>query len=241
MEDRALCIRFFKSFKVVVRHALSVNAHVYMELPRYCGYWKYPSVERFLKQHAFDTCVLDGCQYGLTTLGGTQLIRKPWRIACKNTCLHTVLCSACDRSHQHAVCKSRDLTATQMYTQEIADIAHQCMVQCAAKGQYASAYMCCTSTHNGTHAATLATQATARSCPFQFACASFATMPSPPCSSAPRTSSASTISPAAFSAARGAEWAGTGGFPTAPYPPEDSPFWGDCATNASTFADNERH
>ena len=52
--DRALFVRLFKSFKVVVRDALDVGAQVFMELPRYCGYWKYPSVEKFLKKHQFD-------------------------------------------------------------------------------------------------------------------------------------------------------------------------------------------
>ena len=78
--DRALFIRLFKSFKLVVRNAMAVKAQVLMELPRYCGYWKYPSVEKFLRKHQFDTCAFDGCQYGLTTLDGTQPMHKPWRV-----------------------------------------------------------------------------------------------------------------------------------------------------------------
>ena len=48
--DRALFLHLFKSFKTVVRHALQVSAQIFMELPRGCGYWKYPSVEKFLKK-----------------------------------------------------------------------------------------------------------------------------------------------------------------------------------------------
>ena len=127
-KDRALFMRLFKSFKVVVGRAIDVNAQIYMELPRYCGYWRYPSVAKFLKRHCFDTCLFDGCQYGLTTLDGTLPIRKPWRFACKNSQLHHVLNERCDKSHQHGTCGSKDLTNTQMYTQQVADIVHQCIV-----------------------------------------------------------------------------------------------------------------
>ena len=128
-EDRALFLRLFKAFKTVVRHALDVSAQVFMELPRSCGYWKYPSVETFLRRHGFVPCLFDGCMYGLTTLDGGQLMKKPWKVMCCNSELYTGLYDRCDGQHEHAQGYSgKDLTATQGYTPQIANIVHQCIV-----------------------------------------------------------------------------------------------------------------
>ena len=54
-------------------------------------------------------------------------MRKPRRVMCKNSRLHKGLTAQCDRSHEHANCSAKDLTATQMYTQEMANIVHQCI------------------------------------------------------------------------------------------------------------------
>ena len=82
--------RLLKSFKTVAAHAVRVGAQVYMELPRHCGYWKYTSVQRFLKRHAFRQCTFDGCMYGLTAADGTR-VKKPWKAMIINSTLHLSL------------------------------------------------------------------------------------------------------------------------------------------------------
>ena len=49
--DRELFKRLFKSFRRVAVHALTVGAQVYMELPRYCEYWKYLTVQSEAEQN----------------------------------------------------------------------------------------------------------------------------------------------------------------------------------------------
>ena len=94
-----------------------------MELPRYCGYWKYLAVQKFLKRHSFDQCAFDGCMYDLRTPSGV-LVKKPWRVSCINSHLPNVLNMTCDKMHAHAVCTGPELTNTQMYTMRIAGIVH---------------------------------------------------------------------------------------------------------------------
>ena len=106
-------------------------------------------MEKFLKKYHFDMCVFDGCQYGLTTLDGAQPMRKPWPVMCLNSRLHLGLNAQCDRSHEHSSGGSKDLTATQMYTQEIANIVHQCISNDARRPTGASGG------HSETHAAPL--------------------------------------------------------------------------------------
>ena len=72
----------FKAFKTAVRHALNVSAQIFMELPRGCGYWKYPGVETFLRKHGFVSCLFDGCMYGLATLDKSGRTKKPWKVMC---------------------------------------------------------------------------------------------------------------------------------------------------------------
>ena len=117
-------MRLFKSFKTVAAHAVSVGAQVYTELPRHCGYWKYTSAQRFLKRHALRQCTFDGCMHGLAAADGTHK-KKPWKIVCINSTLHTELSRTCSGDHEHAQCTSKELAGTQMYTMQIADIVHR--------------------------------------------------------------------------------------------------------------------
>ena len=65
--------------------------------------------------------------YGLTTKFREQPmpIRKPWRVACLNTCLPSLLNKTCDHSHIHAPCVGRETLFTQGYTPEICRIIHE--------------------------------------------------------------------------------------------------------------------
>ena len=85
--DRDLFKRLFKSFKKVVAHALSVGAQVYMALPRYCGYWKYPPVQKFLKRHSFQSFIFDWCGYNLNTPSGIPL-KQAWSLFFLKPVLH---------------------------------------------------------------------------------------------------------------------------------------------------------
>ena len=57
-----------------------------------------------------------------------MLIRKPWRVACLNTCLPRLL-KTCDHSHVHAPCVGRETLFTQGYTPEICRIIHEAIKQ----------------------------------------------------------------------------------------------------------------
>ena len=68
--------------------------------------------------------------YGLQSEDGTP-IKKPWKVTCANSdlCLH--LNKTCSKGHTHAQCTSSELTNTQMYTMQVADVVHQCIARTA--------------------------------------------------------------------------------------------------------------
>ncbi len=103
-----------------------------IELPAFCGYWKWPRVTRMLKRYGFVTPRFDGCMCGLTTgqdgplAMEWSLVKKPWQLACLRSTLPDVLSVRCDRSHAHAPCAGRVTRSTQSYTPMICDIHKVC-------------------------------------------------------------------------------------------------------------------
>ncbi len=133
--------QLWRSFVKVAEHAISKGAQVYMELPRYCVYWTWRGVRSFLTRHGFHYAEFDGCMYSLTagasgagTAGGGYgsgaFIKKPWRIACINSCLHTMLTAKCNRLHEHEHCRGKLAVGTQQYTHKICKIVHKCVRDC---------------------------------------------------------------------------------------------------------------
>ena len=51
-------------------------------------------------------------------------IRKPWRVACLNTCLPEMLNLTCDGSHSHVHCEGRETLYSQGYTSAICNVIH---------------------------------------------------------------------------------------------------------------------
>ncbi len=69
---------------IVLRHAQTVGARVFMELPRHCLYWRDLRATSVLEEFGFLNADFDGCQYGLVAKSGKEVghpIFKPWRIA----------------------------------------------------------------------------------------------------------------------------------------------------------------
>ena len=90
------------SFLIVAKHAIRVGARILIELPRGCSYWRDARMTDFLDKHGFSYADFDGCMYGLVARHGPQEghpINKPWRIACLNSTLNTVLSKLCNKGH----------------------------------------------------------------------------------------------------------------------------------------------
>ena len=66
----------------------------------------------------------NGCTHGLAAADGAR-VKKPWKIARVNSTLHTELSRTRSGDHEHAQCTSKELTGTQMYTMQIADIVRR--------------------------------------------------------------------------------------------------------------------
>ena len=84
-----------------------------------------PKVRNFLTQLEFKDAIFDGCMYGLTASHGPNIgirMKKPWRIACLNSCLPNSLNKLCSGDHPHTWCQGQDTVLTQQYTPEIAKI-----------------------------------------------------------------------------------------------------------------------
>ena len=93
--------KLWESFKRVALHAISVGAKVFLELPRGCTYWKDRRFRSFFTKHGFTFAVLDGYMYGLKADSGSvagRPIKKPWKIACQNSSLPSMLNRICDGS-----------------------------------------------------------------------------------------------------------------------------------------------
>ena len=69
--------------------------------------------------------------YGLTTrFAKVEMpIRKPWRVACLNTCLPEMLNMTCDGSHSHVPCEGRETLYTQGYTPAICGTIHHAIAE----------------------------------------------------------------------------------------------------------------
>ena len=114
--------RLWANFERVALHCKRVGAACVLEWPAYCEYWEEPAVISFLERLGFVFSRFDGCMYGLTTrfqVGKQTPIRKPWMIACLNTCLPEFLNLTCDGSHSHAACQGQETLLTQGHTPSI--------------------------------------------------------------------------------------------------------------------------
>ena len=87
---RQLHERLKPAFFEVAKHAIDVGARVILEWPGGCLYWDDVDYAAFFKKYGFRFVEFDGCMYGLKAVYGKGKglhIRKPWKIACVNTCL----------------------------------------------------------------------------------------------------------------------------------------------------------
>ena len=106
------------------------RAEFFMELPRYCGYWKYTSAQRLLERRALRQCTFDGCTRGLTTADGAR-VKKPWKAMCLSSTLQGELSHTCSGDRPHAHRATKEFTGTQVYTMHNADIVHRHIARCA--------------------------------------------------------------------------------------------------------------
>ena len=123
---RKLHWALWANFERAVLHCKRVGARVILEWPRGCSYWREPRVRTFLETNGFRYSNFDGCMYGLTTRFAQvkMPIRKPWKVACLNTCLPEMLNLTCDGSHDHSPCEGKETLYTQGYTPAICDTIH---------------------------------------------------------------------------------------------------------------------
>ena len=113
---------------MIAEHAIKVGARVIHEWPDGCLYWDDPDYVEFFEKHGFKHTRFDGCMYGLVAAFGKGKglpIKKPWRIACVNTCLPELLNKTCCGTHQHTPCEGKDTLHSQGYTVEIVKVIHQ--------------------------------------------------------------------------------------------------------------------
>ena len=122
--------RLWAHFVIVARHCAAVGAACVVEWPADCAYWSEDAVRDFLEELGFTFQRFDGCMYGLRPRASkykTQevYIRKPWQIACLNTCLPKFLNKQCDHTHAHVPCSGSETIHTQGYTPAIAKLIRQ--------------------------------------------------------------------------------------------------------------------
>ena len=111
-----------------------VGAAVILEWPRGCSYWSEPRVHSFMQRLQGRFAEFDGCMYGLSPIAkGFQdlRIKKPWRMACINTCLPERFNRRCDGRHVHLACEGAEVLHTQGYTPEICKIIRSSLKQYA--------------------------------------------------------------------------------------------------------------
>ena len=127
--------RLWENFEVVARHCKRVGASCILEWPAGCAYWREDRVRAFLDELGFVSTWFDGCMYGLRARHDkrNRLIKKPWRMACLNSCLPDLLNKRCDKQHEHYPCQGQDTVLTQSYTHEIRKIIHQARAKDATK------------------------------------------------------------------------------------------------------------
>jgi hypothetical protein len=117
----------WRNFAKVAAACRANGGRIAIEWPRRCEYWRWPSIQRFLKVYDLAPFVFDGCRYGLrSTIRKTygRLLKKPWRIDADIPQFQR-LCRRCNHHPEdHVPIQSADTKPTESYTDSLVKVLH---------------------------------------------------------------------------------------------------------------------
>ena len=127
---------------VIARYAVQMGCHVSWEWSERCEAWRFPWIQKMLRDLEMTTVVTHGCRVGLRSLKDRK---KGWKVATTHTRLAEQLpCQCkCGPHCQHGRCEGRDAEASARYTPEFAKRVaramcfelshHQVTAECSGK------------------------------------------------------------------------------------------------------------
>ena len=133
--------KLWENLEKIEKDIQSRGARIAIEWPRSCSYWNLGYVRDFCARNSLETTFFDGCAYGLVAQYGREAgtpIRKPWRVDTNMEALRGVLNRTCSCTKPHATCQGRETSATENYTDAIAEAVHYAFAAYAAGGQQQS-------------------------------------------------------------------------------------------------------
>ena len=104
----------------------SSHAHIAMEWPKGCSYWRLRKVECFVKEFLPLRCICNGCMVELRSIKNGKLIAKPWSI--KTDCIEITEAFAgytCNHeATMHHPCEGQDTKLSEEYTTIMVNLIH---------------------------------------------------------------------------------------------------------------------
>ena len=121
-KKRAWARRVYVGAAVVARFAAQQGSHVIWEWSERCEAWRFPWIQKLIKDLDMKTSVTHGCRVNLRSVKDKRLLRKGWKIATTHSRLADYMqCPCqCGSSYQHGRCEGQDADASARYTPEYA-------------------------------------------------------------------------------------------------------------------------
>ena len=130
-KKRAWARRVYVGAAVVARFAAQHGSHVTWEWSEKCEAWRFPWIQKMVKDLDLKFAVTHGCRVGLRSDKDRKLLRKGWKVATTHSRLADYLqCTCqCGPHYQHGRCQGKDAEASARYTPEYAKRVAKIMCQ----------------------------------------------------------------------------------------------------------------
>ena len=114
--------RIYVGGSIVARFAFQLGCHVTWEWSERCDAWRFPWVQKMLKDLSMSVAVTHGCRVNLRSSQDNRLLKKGWKLATTHVRLAEVMQAQCkcDRQYQHGRCEGQDTQRSARYTSEYA-------------------------------------------------------------------------------------------------------------------------
>ena len=121
-KKRAWARRVYVGAAVVARFAAQQGSHVIWEWSERCEAWRFPWIQKMIKDLDMRVAVTHGCRVNLRSVKDNKLLRKGWKIATTHSRLADCLQCTCQCSshYQHGRCEGKDADVSARYTPEYA-------------------------------------------------------------------------------------------------------------------------
>ena len=119
---RAWAKRIYVGASIVARYAFQMGCHVTWEWSERCEAWRFPWVQKMIRDLELRVAVTHGCRVNLRSSLDKRLLKKGWKIATSHPRLAEVMQATCkcDRQYQHGRCEGQDASQSARYTKEYA-------------------------------------------------------------------------------------------------------------------------